>query len=461
MDVTSPTVSYDPRTTRLLTFHDAVPRFLDGRDTPRAYLERCLEAIAARENTLNAFAALTPESARQAADAATSRYKAGRPLSSIDGLPIAVKDIFETKDAPTRWGAPALAFMPWRDAAIVRALRVGGAAVVGKTRLPELGLGSPAATVNPWAPTRSPGGSSSGSAASVGAAMLPCAIGTQGRGSLTRPASYCGVYGFKPSHGTIHRGGDGGGQETNTHIGALSGSLTDAWAVTRFLSDEAGPHPGSFGMEGPATVPAAIKPRRLVRLEGPGWQKTDNGVKAAYEALMASIMRVGIPIVEARAIPETAALEASLAEAGGALADIADYESRWPLVMYLQDDRKRANFTARAFENGLRRANVARDVYHRALRIRAEFQKKLLACTDDGIAFVSPAATDIAPAPTGTGSSIYQLASSLAGNPVVSLPLMAVDGLPLSLQLQGFVGGDGLLIALARWLDETFRSGKI
>lgn len=455
------TMTYDPRTTRLLTFHDARPHFQDGRDTPRAYLERCLETIAARDGAIKAFAALTADAARDAADAATKRYQAGRPLTPIDGLPIAVKDIFETRDAPTGWGTEALGFKPWRDAAIVRALRAGGGVLVGKTRLPELGFGTPAATTNPWALSRSPGGSSSGSAASVGASMLPCAIGTQGRGSLTRPASYCGVYGFKPSHGTIHRGGDGGGQETNTHVGTLAGSLADAWAVARFLSDEAGPHPGSFGIEGPATLPAAIKPKRLVRMEGPGWQKSDAGVKAAYEALITAIARAGVPVMTAKDFPETAALEATLNEAGAALADIADYESRWPLVMYLTRDEKRTSFTAKAFESGLRRADISREAYHNALRTRARFQKMLLACADDGLAFVSPAATDTAPAPTSTGSSIYQLASSLAGNPVISLPLMAVEGLPLSLQLQGFTGADAMLMAHARWLDEAFRNGAI
>jgi Asp-tRNA(Asn)/Glu-tRNA(Gln) amidotransferase A subunit family amidase len=456
------TVAYDPRNPGLLTFHDAVARFHDGGDTPRAYLERCLTAIDAHDGTIKAFAALTLPAARAAADAATERYRTGAPLSPIDGLPIAIKDIFETRDAPTRWGVEGpFAFAAWRDAAVVHALRAGGAAIVGKTRLPELGFGQPAATVNPWAPTRSPGGSSSGSAAAVGAAMLPCAIGTQGRGSLTRPASYCGVYSFKPSHGAIHRGGDGGGQETNTHVGTLAGSLADAWLVARFLSDEAGPHPGSFGIEGPAALPEAIKPRRLVRLEGPGWQKSEDGVKAAYERLLACIASAGVPVIEARDMPETAALEASLAEAGRALADIADYESRWPLVMYLAADTKRETFTAKTFDSGLRRAGVGRDAYHRALKTRAEVQRKLLMCMADGVTFVSPAATDTAPAPTGTGSSIYQLASSLAGNPVVSLPLMAVDGLPLSLQLQGFVGADALLAAHARWIAEAFRRGAI
>jgi Asp-tRNA(Asn)/Glu-tRNA(Gln) amidotransferase A subunit family amidase len=292
--------------------------------------------------------------------------------------------------------------------------------------------------------------------------MVPCAIGTQGRGSLTRPASYCGVYGYKPTHGAIHRGGDGGGQETNTHIGTLAGSLADAWIVARYLSDEAGPHPGAFGIEGPPTLPSAVKPKRLVRLEGPGWAGTGAAVKRAYETLLDGIARAGVPVIAAKDLPETAALEAMLADAGAALADIADYESRWPLVMYLTEAREMGGkaLSPTAFERGLRRAGIPRDAYHAALRVRAAYQKALAACTADGVAFISPAATDTAPDSASTGSSIYQLASSLAGNPVVSLPLMAVEGLPLSLQLQGFSGADTLLLAHARSLDEAFRDGR-
>jgi Asp-tRNA(Asn)/Glu-tRNA(Gln) amidotransferase A subunit family amidase len=383
----------------------------------------------------------------------------------IDGLPLALKDIFETCDAPTAWGVAAFAERPpVRDAAIVRALRVGGAAIVGKTRLPELGFGAPPITVNPWDHARSPGGSSSGSAAAVGAGMVPVAIGTQGRGSLTRPASYCGAYAFKPTHGAIHRGGDGGGQETNTHVGTLAGSLADAWIVARFLSDEAGPHPGSFGLEGPAELPDARRPLRLVRLEGPGWRQTGEAARAAYENLLASLGRAGVTVVEADEAPETKALADALDDASTALGDIADYESRWPLVMYLQraleEDTNTVSPTA--IKRGLARADIPRARYHDALRFRATFQTMLAACRRDGVLFISPSATDVAPADrTSTGSSVYQWASSLAGNPVVSLPFMAVDGLPFGLQVQGFFGEDAALLAHSRWLDDAFRSGRI
>src|SRR6266508_263613 len=99
--------SYDPREFTALTFHDAASRFRDGADAPRAYLERCLETIAEREPAVHAFVALNPPGARAAADASTARWKAGRPLSAIDGLPIGIKDLLETKDLPTEMGCAA------------------------------------------------------------------------------------------------------------------------------------------------------------------------------------------------------------------------------------------------------------------------------------------------------------------------------------------------------------------
>ena len=449
----------------MLTFCSEQAKFAAGADTPARYLERCLDKIVVIEPALKAFVSQSHAIAYGAAKAATARYASGKPLSVVDGLPLAIKDIFETRDVPTGWGVEAfLARPPVRDAAIVSALRRGGAAMVGKTRLPELGLGAPPVTVNPWDYARSPGGSSSGSAAAVGAGMVPVAIGTQGRGSLTRPASYCGVYAFKPSHGAIHRGGDGGGQETNTHVGTLAGSLEDAWVVARYLSDVAGPHPGGFGLEGPASLPTALRPRRLVRLEGPGWRQTDEAAKTAYENFLATLARAGVEIVEAEESAITKALSSGLDDASDALSVIADYESRWPLVMYIQraEEEGTAIFSPTAMRRGPLRADVPRERYHDALRFREVYQGMLAACHQDGVLFVSPSATGAASADlTSTGSSVYQWASSLAGNPVVSLPFMMADGLPFGLQVQGFSGRDAALVGHCRWLDEAFRSGKI
>ena len=124
---------YDPREFQALTFHDALPRFRDGSDTPRAYLERCLETIAAREPVVKAFVALNEAGAREAADASTARWKAGKPLSAIDGMPLGIKDLLETKDMPTEMGCAAYrGNFPKRDNSAVWALRQAGAVILGR-----------------------------------------------------------------------------------------------------------------------------------------------------------------------------------------------------------------------------------------------------------------------------------------------------------------------------------------
>ncbi len=455
--------TYDPRARLRHGFAQAREDFLTGTQNPRDYLDSFLTRIFEREKILKAFTVLDLDTARQTADDSTARYKAGNPLSPVDGLPLALKDVFDIEGLPTGWGRQGDNPPPaHRDAAIVRALKIGGAVILGKTTLPELGFGEPAATVNPWDDTRSPGGSSSGSAAAVGASFCPVAIGTQGKGSLTRPSSFCGLYGFKPGHGTIHRGGNGGGQETNTHVGALAQTLDDAWLTARFLSEEAGPQPGHRGLNGPVTLPPPIKPRTLVRLQGPGWEKTDAPARQAYDALIEAIAQTGIPIRAADEAPATRALESGMRAAAEALEVISDYESRWPLLMYIEREHAAPTgaYSDRVVKRGLERLEVTRSAYHEALEFRRAYRKLLRDCFEDGLFLISPSSTGIAPQGTGsTGSSVYQWASSLAGNPVISLPFMAVDGLPLGLELQGFVGEEESLIASARALDGNFAEG--
>src|SRR5687768_5632891 len=189
-------------------FHLARGRFLAGSDTPRAYLERRLERLSAVEATLRAFVTLDFEGARRAADVATERYRRGAPLAAVDGMPLGIKDVIETADLPTQMGS--LRFAGWsqqRDAACVAALRSAGAIVLGKTVTTEFALGNPGPTTHPVDARRTPGGSSSGSAAAVAAGIVPVALGTQEMGSLIRPASFCGAIAFKPSFGALHQGG--------------------------------------------------------------------------------------------------------------------------------------------------------------------------------------------------------------------------------------------------------------
>src|SRR6267142_851533 len=277
-----------------LSFARVSAAFREGRATPRTFLELCLGAVRRHEKSIQAFVTLDQRAARKAADAATRRYKAGRPLSPVDGCPIAVKDIIATADMPTQMNSPI--YKGWRpksDAAAVAALRQAGAVIVGKTVTTEFAIGRSGPTKNPWDTTRTPGGSSSGSAAAVACGMVPAALGTQVVGSILRPASFCGCVGFKPSVGGINRGGSYD-YFSQSCTGVLAASLEDAWLVARRRARRAGGDPGYPGLQGPSDPPAAIRPRRLAVLETAGWNAATPEARDAFEAALARIAAAGV-----------------------------------------------------------------------------------------------------------------------------------------------------------------------
>ncbi|HEX8928395.1 MAG TPA: amidase family protein, partial [Actinomycetota bacterium] len=276
--------AYSPREFKALSFHDVTPLFAEGADSPRAYLERCLEAVAAREPVVRAWAALNEAGARDAADASTTRWRSGRPLSPIDGLPIGIKDLLETRDMPTEMGCEAYhGNFPKRDNTAVWALRQAGAVILGKTVTAELGGSQPGPTTNPFDRTRTPGGSSSGSAAAVAAGMVPAAIGTQVLGSVIRPASYCGNVALKPSQGAINRG-ERQATSQSTH-GVHANSVEDMWRVAFEIAARAGGDRGCVGLMGPPSAPLPMRPERLIAMETAGWRRLDDASRAAFEAV--------------------------------------------------------------------------------------------------------------------------------------------------------------------------------
>src|SRR5580700_6466241 len=184
----------------------SVQKFSAGKETPREFLEQSLGLLSQWEPRIGAFVCTNVPAARAAADRASARWRAGKPLSAIDGMPVGIKDIIETVDMPTEMGSPL--FAGWRsqkDAASVRALRDAGAVIIGKTVTTEFAASEPRGTRNPWNTAHTPGGSSSGSAASVAAGIVSAALGTQVISSTVRPASYCGCVGFKPTVNAINR----------------------------------------------------------------------------------------------------------------------------------------------------------------------------------------------------------------------------------------------------------------
>lgn len=293
----SPAGAYDPATHRMLSFHDAVTRFGDGKDTPRAYLERCIARIEALEPAVMAFAFLNLDRARTAADEAGLRYKVGRPLSPVDGMPVGIKDLIETYDMPTEFGSELFrAYQPMTDAATVRALRQGGAVLVGKTVTVCFGGGDPARTRNPFDTRRTPGGSSSGTAAAVASAMLPAALGTHARGSTIRPASFCGAYALKPTFGAINRQGSFSMAYSMDHVGVFAGTLSDMWTTARYIAGEAGGDPSHPGLYGSLAAPVPRQPARLIRLDTAGWLVAEPAAQQAFEQFLARLTAAGVAI---------------------------------------------------------------------------------------------------------------------------------------------------------------------
>jgi len=433
-------------------FAAAAKLFASGDDTPRAYLERCIDTFDVWEPKIGAFVHTNIEGARGSADASTERWRNGKPLSAIDGMPLGVKDIIETVDMATEMGSPL--FEDWhsgRDAAAVAALREAGAVIFGKTVTTEFAATEPRGTRNPWDLTRTPGGSSSGSAAAVAAGLVSAALGTQVIGSIIRPASYCGCVGFKPGVGAINRGGSHD-YLSQSCMGVLAATLEDAWQVTSEIAARAGGDPGYPGLAGPLRAPPAAKPRRLAVLETAGWQVATENAKRALLDTIARVERAGVEIVTRRSQAKVAAVEEAIVAARPLSMRINAWESRWPLNTYRERD---ATKLSRAMLDRLAQAEAMSlddyrvDIAERA-RVRCLYGDLAAHC-DACITLAAPAA-----APVGlrsTGDPAFAAASSLLGVPAFSLPLLHEQGLPLGLQVIGFDCKDRETCALAAWIE--------
>ena len=444
---------YDPKTHSLIAFHDRVAAFRDGADTPRDFLERCIGEIEAREDEIMAWAHVDFDGARKAADAAGARYRAGAPLSPVDGLPIGIKDLIETADMPTEYGSTLFAgHRPKQDAAVVHALREGGAAILGKTVTIAFGGGDPARTRNPHDTSRTPGGSSSGSAAAVGAPTIPAAIGTHARGSTIRPASFCGAYALKPTYGAINRQGVFSAADSMDHLGTFAGSLRDVWTIARHMARLAGGDPGHPGLYGGASAPAPRKPMRLIRLEMAGWAETDDATRAAFEEVVRQLAGAGVEIFAKGDDPTIAEYEARLAEMPELWRDLYRFEMRWPMLQYLA---RYPDDVPPRLKRGLQEgAGLTQETYRAALVRRAHVRTlhSELASRADG--FVTLASPGPGPVGMDQGSAVFNEPSSVLGAPALSLPLMAVDGAPVGAQLMGRIGGDEALTACGLWVAE-------
>lgn len=406
-----------------------------GRLHPRDLLDRCADAIAARESEIGAFVALDLEGAR---DAATAEGLAGRRLG---GLPFGIKDIIDTRDLPTEYGSPVYAgHRPVTDAPIVRQVKRAGGIVLGKTVTTEFAHLTPGRTRNPHNPAFTPGGSSSGSAAAVAAGMLPLAIGTQTGGSVIRPAAFCGVTGYKPTFRNL----------------PTLGMKTFSWHLDTM---------GLFGarVQDVAFAVAAMTGRDLdigdARAESPriGVVRTaraDQASRAAHEALdraARAAERAGARVAEID-LPEEV-------EAADAIHPVVQDFEAW-IALSDEYDHHRA-----ALSEGLRAhleaaGRIDVDTYDAARRTAKRGRQCLGDLFADFDALLTFSAPGSAPEGLGsTGSPMFNRLWTLMGCPCINVPgLNDARGLPVGVQVVGRFGRDRAALLVAALVESALAS---
>ena len=456
--------TYDPRNPRVKTFFDARRRFNDGSDTPRDYLERCLGVIDEHEPTVQAWVTLNIENARSVADESTARYKSGKAISPIDGMPVGIKDVLQTNDMPTTLGSPIFKDRHTRmDSASVNALRLAGAAILGKTVTTEFAFMVPGPTTNPYAAAATPGGSSSGSAAAVGAGMVPAALGNQVVGSVIRPAGYCANVAIKPTLGALH-GGEGLSL-SQLHLGVHAASIEDMWSVAYEIAQRGGADPGYPGLYGPRAIAPAAMPKTIIVLETEGWPTCDDTTKSAFNELLDQLTAKGVEIRTRKDHQSIERLEQSIENSNQLCRIICSYELRWALRAY-----QRTGLLSPQLGGWLRMAEeLGQDDYRDALQRRSAMRADLEAVRPLADALFTLSSPGPAPAlgfvsSSGeasygfvTGSPSFNSATSALGAPTITIPLMAIGGMPVGVQIIGHPHSDWPLSGQARWMMNSLQ----
>jgi Asp-tRNA(Asn)/Glu-tRNA(Gln) amidotransferase A subunit family amidase len=422
-----------------------VARMRAGKHSAVETMTAFLDRIAAREADVRAFAYLNPAAALAAAERCDAALASGATPGPLHGLPVAVKDIIDTHDMPTEHGGEIYAGRrPTRDATIVQRLRTAGAIVLGKTVTAQYALFAPGPTRNPHDPGRTPGGSSSGSAAAVAAGFAPVALGTQTNGSVIRPASFCGVVGFKPSLGLLPRTGVLRHAALIDHPGVMARDVADAAFVVDAIAGEDPEDSLSRDLASPL-CDAALDERTTPRLAvafGPFASRVEAATLRALEALTAALP-VPVDVIELGSEFEAAEPAQRVLMCAGAA------ESLGPDIDRAPD--KVPESVLRIVREG--QALSGTDVLAAWTR-RDRLRVKMIKLTSQYDAVLTFAAPGPAPlASEGTGDPIFATLWTLIGAPAYSLPLLhSAEGLPIGVQAVAAPGRDLDLTRAAAWL---------
>jgi Asp-tRNA(Asn)/Glu-tRNA(Gln) amidotransferase A subunit family amidase len=431
----------------LVSATEAAAAMRAGEITSEELVRACLDHIAATEEQIGAWAYLDADHALKQACEADRIQQDGQTLGPLHGIPVGVKDIFDTGDMPTEDGTVLHAGrQPQEDATAVALLREAGAIILGKTVTTELAVYAPGKTCNPHDPECTPGGSSSGSAAAVAAGMVPLAIGTQTGGSVIRPASYCGVYGYKPSYGHISRHLVLQQSRPLDQVGVFARTIEDAALIAESIMafDDRDPDTQMRAraklVETLAEEPP-VQPR-LAFVKTPMWDQAETDTQEAFAELVAHLDEIVVEVELPEIFNDAVELHRTIMEA-----DLARSFER----EYAHGKDKLSAILREMIERGQRVLAVD---YNNAVSRIPVCNRALDNVFDWYDAILTPATTGEAPAGLeSTGSPVFCTIWSLCGMPVITLPILqGAHGMPLGVQLVGPRDDDARLLRTARWL---------
>ncbi len=428
----------------MLTIHEAAEAIKGRRITPIDLVEQCFDAIDRWEKHVHAWVFVDREYARAEAKRLTDELANNKYRGPLHGIPIGVKDIFDVFDWPTACGSKLWANSVARqDAPVVAALRTAGAIFLGKTVTTQYASFDPPVTRNPWNLAHTPGGSSSGSAAAVATGMCLGALGSQTGGSITRPASYCGIAGCKPTYGLVPLDGIMPLAVSMDHPGPMAHDVTDLALLLRVLAKTHEHHPVANFAEKAAV--AASRPR-LGRLRQLFEEKATNEVRDMLDEIVHRFTEDG-------AIVEEAALPAGFCDIIPrhrmvmAVEAAQFHEARWR--------RRPEDYSPRIkqlIEEGLAcpAAEFARTKDH-----QQELTRTMRYALHNDLVLICPATPGPAPLADTTGDPVFNSPWSYTGLPTISIQTgYFVDGLPLALQLVAGPNREDLLFSVAAWCEK-------
>ena len=440
-----------------LTATAALALFRAGELDPLYYARSLVDRARAIEPRLKAFAHFDPEAFLAAAEKASFAVKSARSsgdrLSALVGVPVGVKDNIDTKGIPTAAGSPLYKNrVPLKDAACLEPLWHDGAILHSKTVTTELAYFDPGPTRNPWNTQHTPGGSSSGSAAGVAAGLFPVALGTQTGGSVIRPASYCGIVGFVPTHGILPMEGILPFARTVDGLGIFARRVEDAALVFESLSvSRVGESLGRKPEIGPLPPLERAPYLGLAR---------EYFVEEADDEMGRMVIHAARHLVARGAVVHVAHLPESFSQVHAYHRRLMEMELAREQCENFQASR--ASFgrkVAELIESGLEMNELD---YRRALTHRERFRSDAAKLVRELDAILLPAAPSAAPfGLESTGDPRFSIPWTNAGFPVVTLPAgLSSTGLPLGVQLVGAPGTDLHLLRVARAVEDLLEWGR-